>query len=325
MQKLGFASAAFTVALGTIGVATAQVYPSRPITMVVPFPAGGATDALARILSEPLKTALGQPVLVENVSGAGGSIGVARVARAAPDGHTLSIGQWTSHVGSGAMYQVTYDLLNDFAPIALIASTPQWIAAKKDFPAKDLKEMVAWLKANPDKASAATYGTGSGPHICALYLQSNVGVRFQIVPYRGAAPAMHDLLGGQIDFVCEMPANSLANVQAGRLKAYAVMAKNRWFAAPDVPTAEEQGFPGLDLPFWHGLWAPKGTPEKIVGTINRAIVNALADDTVRKRFADQGQGIPSREQQTPEALAAYHRAEIEKWWPIIKAANLKGD
>jgi tripartite-type tricarboxylate transporter receptor subunit TctC len=325
MNRLGFVSAAFTFAFAAMSAATAQVYPSRPITIVVPFPAGGATDALARILSEPLKKSLGQPIVIENVAGAGGSLGVARVARAAPDGHTLSIGQWTSHVGSGAMYQVSYDLLNDFTPIAMVASAPQWIVAKKDFPANDLKEMVAWLRANPDKSSAASYGIGSGPHMCAVFLQANAGVRFQIVPYRGAAPAMHDLLGGQIDFVCEMPANSLANVQAGRLKAYAVMAKNRWFAAPDIPTAEEQGFSGLDLPFWHGLWAPKGTPKETVTTINRAIVNALADHAVRQRFADQGQEIPPREQQTPEALAGYHRAEIEKWWPIIKVANIKGE
>jgi tripartite-type tricarboxylate transporter receptor subunit TctC len=290
--------------------------------MINPFPPGGATDILARTLVDHMKGSLGQSIIVENVPGAGGSVGTGRAARAAPDGYTLSFGNWASHVGSGATYALQYDLLKDLEPVAYIATSPTWMVARKNFPAADMKEMIAWLKANPDKASAATVGTGSGSHLCGLYLQKNTGVSFQFVPYRGGAPASQDLVAGNVDFMCDLAANSLPFVRSGQIKAYAVMAKARWFAAPDVPTIEEMGVPGLYMSFWHGVWASKGTPKEIVAKLNAAVVNALADATMRQRFADQGHEIPPREQQTPEALAAHHRADIEKWWPIIKAANI---
>jgi tripartite-type tricarboxylate transporter receptor subunit TctC len=325
MRKTTFVVAGLVAATMSAGIASAQVYPSHPVTIVVPFPAGGATDVLARIVAEGLRTPLGQPVLIENVSGAGGTIGVARVARAPADGYTLSLGQWTSHVGSGAMYQVSYDLLRDFKPVALLATAPQWIVVKQAFPANDLKQMVRLLKTNPDKASAATYGVGSGPQLCAIYLQNTTGARFQVVPYRGGAPAMQDLLAGQIDFICDLSANSLSQVRAGKIRALAVLSKNRWFAAPDVPTADEQGVPGFYLPFWHALWVPAGAPDNVIATLNKAVVGVLADPAIQERFADIGQETFPLAQQTPEALGAFHKAEIEKWWPIIRAAGIKGE
>ena len=316
-------AAVFAALLAMVESAAPQVYPSRPITMINPFPAGGATDILVRTLTEHMKTSLGQPIIIENIPGAGGSIGTGRAARAAHDGYTLSFGNWASHVGSGAMYPLQYDLLKDLEPVALIATAPLWIVAKNSLPAKDMKEVITWLQANPDKALAATVGIGSGSHLCGLYLQKNTGTRFRFVPYRGGGPAMQDMIAGNVDLMCDLAANSLPFVRNGQIKAYAVMAKTRWFAAPDVPTIEEMGVPGLYVTFWHGVWVPKGTSQDVVGKLNSAIVAALADAEVRRRFADQGHEIPPRVQQSPDALAAYHRADVEKWWPIIKAANLK--
>jgi tripartite-type tricarboxylate transporter receptor subunit TctC len=313
----------FIAAAAGLGGASAQGYPTRPVTVIVPFPAGGATNTLARILAEHMKTTLGQTIVVENVGGAGGSIGVARVARAAADGYTLVFGNWASNVGSGAVYPVQYDLLNDFAPIARVADTPLWVVARKDHPSGNLRELIAWLKANQDKASAATVGPGSGSHLCGIYLQSNTGTKFQFVPFRGGAPAIQALVGSQVDFMCDMSSNSLPFMRNGQIKALGVMSKARWFGAPEVPTVDEMGVPGLYMSFWHGFWAPKGTPKDALDKLNAAVVAALADATVRQRFADQGQEIPPREQQTPEALAAYHKADIDRWWPIIKAANIK--
>jgi tripartite-type tricarboxylate transporter receptor subunit TctC len=306
-----------------VGGIAAQTYPSRPITMIVPFAAGGVTDIVARIVSERMKTSLGQSVVVENVSGAGGTIGVTRLFRAAPDGYTVAVGQWTSHVGAGAMYPVPFNYLVDFEPVSMLSTAPLWIIGRNNLPAKDVKELIAWLKANPDKASAATTGLGSGIHMCLVYFQNMTGTKFPLAPYRGAAPLMQDLLAGQIDLSCPEAGQTLPQYRAGTIKAYAVLTGKRWFAAPDVPTIDEAGVPGLHFPFWHGLWAPKGTPKDVIAKLNAAAVEALADAGVRQRFNELGHEIVPREQQTPEALAAYHKAEIDKWWPIIKAANIK--
>jgi tripartite-type tricarboxylate transporter receptor subunit TctC len=311
------------IVLTGLGGAMAAGYPSRTISMVVPFPAGGGTSLLARILAEQMKSELGQTVIIENVSGAGGSIGVSRVARAAPDGYTLLFGNWASNVGSGAVYPVDYDLLKDFEPVARIADAPLWLVARKNFPANNLKELIAWVKANPGKATMATVGVGSGSHLCGIYLQNSLGVRFQFIPYHGGAPASQDLIAGDVDMMCDFSSNSLPFVRAGQIKALAVMASKRWFATPQVPTFDEMGVPGIYVSFWHGLWAPKGTPKDIIAKLNDAVVQALADPTLQKRFADQGQVIPPRDQQTPQALYAYQKADIEKWWPLIKSAGIK--
>jgi tripartite-type tricarboxylate transporter receptor subunit TctC len=321
-MKLTSLLVALAVACGS-SAAQAQGYPSRPITMIVPFPAGGPTDTLGRIISEGMRPSLGQTIVIENVTGAGSTIGVGRAAQAAPDGYTLSLGNWTSHVGAGALYPIPYDLLSDFEPISLLTFAPMLIVGKNEMPAKDAKELIAWLKANPDKASAATVGAGSAAHVCGLYFQDKIGTRFQFVPYRGGAPAMQDLVGGQIDLMCAEASQTLTYVRSGKLKAFAVMANTRWPALPSVPTTDEIGVSGMYISFWHGLWVPKGTPEEVILRLNVAVVDALADTAVRKRLTDLGLVIALREQQMPAALAAFQKAEIEKWWPIIKAANIK--
>ena len=318
-------AAALLAALTGVASATAQTYPSRPITMVVPYAAGGPTDTIARIMAEKMRGSLGQTIIVENVTGAAGTIGVGKVARAAPDGYTISIGHWGTHVVNGAIYALQYDVLNDFEPVAMIATNPQVIVAKKAMPAKDLKELVAWLRANAATATQGTAGHGSGSHLSGVYLQNLTGARFQFVPYRGAGPAMQDLVAGQIDIMVDQAANSLPQVRAGTIKAYAVTDKTRLAAAPDIPTVDEAGVPGLHISIWHALWMPKGTPKDIIARLNAAVVETLADPGARARLAELGQEIPPREQQTPQALFAYHKAEIEKWWPIIKAANIKGE
>ena len=321
MTKLSIALALAILAM--VASASAQSYPSRPVTVIVPFAAGGVTDIVARIVSERMKTALGQSVIIENVSGAGGTIGVTRLFRAAPDGYTLVVGQWTSHVGAGAMYPVPFDYLNDFEPVSMLSLAPLWIVGRSGLPAKDLRELIAWLKANPDKASAATTGLGSGIHMCLVYFQNMTGTKFPLAPYRGAAPLMQDMLAGQIDLSCPEAGQTLPQYRAGSIKAYAVLTEKRWFAAPDVPTIDEAGVPGLHFPFWHAIWAPKGTPKDVIARLNAAVVETLADAGVRQRFSELGHEIAPREQQSPAALAAYHKAEIDKWWPIIKAANIK--
>lgn len=306
-------------------LARAQVYPSRPITIVVPFPAGGPSDAVGRILAEHMRGTLGQPLIIENVPGAAGSIGAGRVARAAPDGHTLVQGYWGTHVVNGAIYKLPYDVMTDFEPIALLPAQPMMVAAKKAMPASDLKDLIAWLKANPDKATQGTGGIGSIGHVAGLFFQKQTGTRFQFVPYRGAALVMQDLVAGHIDLTITSPATSIGQVRAGLIKAYAITAKDRLAIASEIPTVDEAGVPGLYLSLWQGLWAPKGTSKNLITKLNDAVVLALADADVRRKLADQGFDIPPREQQSPAALAAYQKSEIDKWWPILKAANVKAD
>jgi tripartite-type tricarboxylate transporter receptor subunit TctC len=318
--------AAGALALPTVSrIAWAQTYPTRPITMVVPFAAGGGSDVAARILAEHMKASLGQPVIIENVSGANGSIGVGRVARAARDGYTFTLGAWSTFVANGALYTLPYDVQNDFEPISLVTTQPFLIVARKAMPANDLKGLIAWLKANPDKASAGTQGMGGTAHIGGLFFQKATGTRFQFVPYRGGGPAVQDLMAGQIDLMVASTGDTVELVRAGSIKAYAVASKSHVPSAPDIPTVDEAGLPGFYFSTWQALFAPKGTPKNVIDKLNVAAVAALADPKVRGRIAEQGQEIPPREQQTPEALVAFQKAEIDKWWPIIKAANIKAE
>ena len=317
------ATLACALALAGIPGAHAQGYPSRPVTLVVPFAAGGPVDAVARIMSAPMSKILGQPVVVDYTTGAAGTLGVGRVARAAPDGYTLSIGNWNTHVINAAVYPLQYDVLKDIEPVGMISANPLLIVARASFPAKDLSELIAWLKANPDKASVGTAGVGSGTHMGGLYFQGATGTKFQYIPYRGSGPAMQDLLAGRLDLMVDQVSNSLPQVRAGKIKAYAVTAKTRLSAAPEIPTVDEAGLSGLYVSVWFGIWAPKGTPRDAVVKVNAARVSALADPAVRQRLSDLGQEITPRDQQTPEALAAFHKAEAEKWWPLVKAAGIK--
>ena len=320
MRLLAFFGA-LAVALPGIGTAGAQSFPSHPVTIIVPFAAGGITDIVARVVGERMKSSLGQPVIIENVGGAGGTLGVTRLYRSPPDGYTLVVGQWTSHVGGAVMYPLPFDMVDDFQPVSVLSIGPLWIIGNKDLPPKDIKELIPWLKANPSRGASGTTGVGGGIHMCLVYFQNNTGTKFPLVPYRGAAPIMQDLLAGQIDLSCPEAGQTLPQYRAGTIKAYAVLQNKRWFAAPDVPTIDEAGVPGLHFPFWHGIWAPKGTPNDAVARLNAAVVDALADPAVRAKFAELGHEVASREQQTPEALRAFHKADIDKWAPMIKAAN----
>ena len=324
MRKLLIASVC-VVAWTAVGSTHAQVYPSRPITMVVPLPAGSAFDVTARLLADRMRVSFGQPVIVENPTGASGSVGTGRCARAAPDGYALCFGGMGTHVLNGAVFALPYDVLKDFEPVSLIATAQLLIVAKKAMTANDLKELIAWLKANPGKASQGNGGPGSLTHLAGISFQQETGTQFRSIPYRGAAAAVNDLVAGHIDIMIDLAPNSLPQVRAGNIKAYAVMAATRLAAAPDIPTVDEAGLPGFFMSAWQGIWVPKGTPLAVIGMLNAAIVDALADPTVRARLAELGQEPFPREQQTPEALGARQRAEIEKWWPIIRAANLKAE
>ena len=323
MRKRIYIAAMFAAVLLNGGPAKSQDFPARPITLIVPFPAGGPVDTIGRILAERMRISLGQPVLIENVGGAAGSIGVGRAARAAPDGYTLSLGNWATHVVNGAIYPLKFDVLNDFDPVSLIVSQPEIVVAKKTMPTDDLKSLIAWLKANPGKGVQGTSGVGSAGHVAGVFFQKVTGTQYQFVPYRGLAPAMQALVAGQVDMLIDVPASSVPQVRAGTIKAYAVTAKTRLSALPEIPTVDEAGLPGFYASVWYALWLPKNTPTDIRSKLNAAVVDALADATVRKRLNDLGMEIFPRDQQTPEVLRALHKAEIDKWWPIIKAADIK--
>ena len=323
LARLAAAFLSAGAALALVGTAVAQDYPARQIVIIVPFPAGGSTDALARIIAEPMRVALGQPVIVQNVPGAGSTIGVGRAIQSAPDGYTLSIGNWTSHVGANAVYRVPWNVLNDLEPVSVLSTTTLIIVGRTGLPANDAKELIAWLKANPDNATMATVGAGSGAHICSIYFGQKTGTSFRYVPYRGGAPVMADLLANQVDLFCGEASQMLPHFRSGRIKPLVAMSKTRWRPLPEIPTMEEVGASDTYIAFWQGLWAPKGTPNDVIAKLNDAVVKAFADPTVIKRLTDLGQDLPPREQLTPEALAAFHKSEIDKWWPLIKAANIK--
>jgi tripartite-type tricarboxylate transporter receptor subunit TctC len=304
-------------------VACAQGYPSRSITLVVGAAAGGPTDTIGRILSERIRALLGQTIVIENNGAAAGSVAHGRVARAVPDGYTLSLGHWGTHVVNGAVYSLQYDVRKDFEPVALISVSPYFMVGRRDHPASDLKDLIAWLKATGEKGTQGTSGAGSPGHIGGAFLQSLLGTRWVFVPYRGANPVMQALLASEFDWTFTTPDQGLPQIQAGRIKPYAITAKSRMALAPQVPTTDEAGLPGFYLSYWHGLWAPKGTPKDIIEKLNAAVIATLAEPATRGRLADIGQNIFPPDQQSAESLAALQGAEIEKWWPIIKAAGIK--
>jgi len=306
-------------------LAHAQDYPNRPVVLVIPYAAGGPTDVLGRIFAERMGKSLNGTVLVENTVGAAGSIGVGRVARAPADGYMLSFGHWGTHVVNGAVYNLPYDLRTAFDPVALLVSNPQVLVSKNAVPAHSLRELNAWVKANQDKISMATSGVGSPNHVAGVYYGNIIGARLLMVPYRGAGPALQDLMAGQVDMMFDQAFNSIPQLRAGKIRGYAVTAPTRLASAPDLPSVDEAGLPGLYISIWHGLWAPHGTPRPVVMKLNTAVVETLADPAIRARLSDMGQELPTRERETPESLGAYHKAEIEKWWPLIRAAGIKGE
>jgi tripartite-type tricarboxylate transporter receptor subunit TctC len=322
MRKLLIA-AAFVAACASATTATAQTFPTKPVTIVVPFAAGGPSDVLARVLADRMRTTLNQTVVVENTTGAAGTIGVGRVVRSPADGYTISFGHLGTHVVNGAIYPLNFDLLSDLEPVGLIGGNPMVIVSKLGVPAKDLKELIAWLKANDGKATFGTAGVGSGSHFSGLYLQSLIGTKAQYVPYRGTGPAMQDLVAGNIDIIVDQASNSMPQIHAGKIRGYAVLANQRMKAAPAIPTVDEVGLKNFYVQLWSGMWVPKGTPKDVVAKLNASLRDALADPGVLKRFADLGLDAAPATQQSPEALRAHQKAEVDKWWPLIKAAGVK--
>jgi tripartite-type tricarboxylate transporter receptor subunit TctC len=317
-------AAAFLAALtAAISPARADSYPSRPVTVIVPFAAGGPTDVLTRIITDKMQGPLGQPIVVEDMGGAGGGIAAARVARSAPDGYTLEIGNNGSNLLVDALYSLPVDIIKDFAPVAELTINPQIIISKKDVPATNLKELLAWLKDNQKTVSVGIAGPVA--QVSVINFENMTSMQVQLVPYRGAAPAIQDLIAGHIDFMVDQLSNSVPQIKADTIRAYAVAASKRSPAVPQIPTTDEAGLPGFYGALWHGLWAPKGTPPDVIAKINAAVKQALADPAVIKRLADLGQEIVPVEQQNPAALAAFQQAEMDKWYPIVKAANMKGE
>ena len=317
--------AALIVVLACVGDARADHFPSHPLTIVVPFSAGGPSDAMARILAERMQRTLGQTILIENVTGAAGSLGVGRVVRAAADGYTIGFGHLGTNVANGAIYKLGYDLVTDLEPVVMLPSNPMIIVSNNAIPAKTLKELLAWLKAKPTPPTAGTAGAGSGSHIAGLYFENVTGIKLQYVPYRGTAPALTDLVAGQIDIIVDQTSNSISQVRAGTIRAYAVTADKRVESASDIPTTDEAGLSGFHMTLWSGFWVPKGTPKELIARLNSAAVEALSDPTVRKKLGDLGLEMPAKDQLSPEALGAWQKAEIAKWWPMIKAANVRID
>jgi tripartite-type tricarboxylate transporter receptor subunit TctC len=309
--------------LAFTGAAVAENYPSHPITVIVPFSAGGPTDAMMRILAERMKLPLGETILIENVTGAGGSLGVGRTVRSAPDGYTIGFGHLGTNVANGAIYKLGYDLVADLEPVVMLPSNPMIIVSKNAVPAKSLKELLEWLKSRPVPAAAGTAGAGSGSHIAGLYFENATGIKLQYVPYRGTGPALNDLVAGQIDIIVDQLSNSINQVRAGTIRGYAVTDSKRAEQAADIPTVDEAGLPGFHMTLWSGLWVPKGTPKEIVAKLNAAAVEALSDPAVRKQLENLGLQMRPLDQLSPEALGAWQKAEIAKWWPMIKAANVK--
>jgi tripartite-type tricarboxylate transporter receptor subunit TctC len=320
MRRMVLAALAMLISGGN---ALAENFPSHPITIIVPFSAGGPSDAMMRIMAERMKVTLGEPLLIENVTGAGGSLGVGRTVRSPPDGYTVGFGHLGTNVANGAIYKLGYDLVTDLEPVVLLPSNPMIIVSKNAVPAKSLGELLAWLKARPTPATAGTAGAGSGSHIGALYFESVTGIKLQYVPYRGTGPAMTDLIAGQIDLIVDQTSNSINQVRAGAIRAYAVTDTKRIESAPDIPTTDEAGLAGFHMTLWSGLWVPKNTPKDIVAKLNAAAVDALNDPTVRKQLENLGLQMPPKDQLAPEALGAWQKAEIAKWWPMLKAANVK--
>jgi tripartite-type tricarboxylate transporter receptor subunit TctC len=324
MQKTFLAVLFATLAFATSAPA-AEKFPSHPITIVVPFSAGGPSDAMMRILGEHMKVALGETILIENTTGAGGSIGVGRVVHSPADGYTIGFGHLGTHVANGAIYKLNYDLVTDLEPIVLLPSNPMIVVSKNAVPAKSLKELLAWLKDRPQPAAAGTAGAGSASHVAGLGFEAATGLKLQYVPYRGTGPAMNDLVAGQIDIIVDQLSNSINQVRAGNIRGYAVTDTKRAESAPDIPTTDEAGLPGFHMSLWSGLWAPKGTPKDVIAKINAAALDALNDPATRKQLENLGLQMPPADQSTPEALGAWQKAEIARWWPIIKAANVKVD
>jgi len=322
-MRISISSAFAAALLGSVVSAAAQTFPSRPVTLIVPYAAGGPTDTIARIVGDRMGQALGQPIVIENVAGAAGTIAAARVARAAPDGYTMFIATWSSHVVSPVIYQLAYDVFRDFAPAVWLTQTPLMLVSKKDVPANNLKELAAWLKANPNPALLGN--AGGTDQVAGYLLQLKTGAKIQLVPYRGLAPAMQDLVAGRIDLLFDQPSDALPQLKSGAIRAYAVTAERRAAVAPDIPTVDEAGLPGLHIVPWHSLWLPKGTPEAVIAKLNGAAMDALADAAMRQRLSAIGQEVVPPDEQTPAALAAHYKAETDTWWPIIKAAGLKAE